>query len=65
MDNASSFRMDSVLSGLRDLDGSNLVRNVPAPETYSSINPIQTNENVSEWANQYLESGSKFAVNIL
>lgn len=56
--------MDSLLSEMRDLEVAALTKSVPSPEPYTSLNPVQPNENVTDWATQYIESGNKFAVNL-
>lgn len=62
MEGSQSFRMDSLLSEMRDLEMAALTKSVPSPEPYTSLNPVELSENVSDWATQYIESGNKFAV---
>lgn len=59
-DNSQTFRMDSLLSEMRDMEVAALTKNIPSG-TYS-LDSLSQNENISDWANQYIESGSKFAV---
>ncbi|XP_065218864.1 peroxisomal targeting signal 1 receptor [Planococcus citri] len=61
VEGSQPFRMDSLLSEMRDLEMAALTKSVPSPEPYTSLNPVQLSENVSDWANQYIESGNKFA----
>lgn len=62
--NSQSFRMDSLLSEMRELEVAALTKSTSSSEVYTSHNSLPRNENTSDWANQYLESGSTFAVNI-
>lgn len=59
-DSSHTFRMESLLSEMRELEVAALTNNTSSG-TYS-LDPLSQNENVSDWANQYIESGSKFAV---
>lgn len=58
-DSSHTFRMESLLSEMRELEVAALTNNTSSG-TYS-LDPLSQNENVSDWANQYIESGSKFA----
>jgi len=46
------------------LEMDTLAKDALPNETNSTINTSVINENVSDWANQYLKSGSSFAVSI-
>ncbi|XKL68702.1 hypothetical protein PGB90_006471 [Kerria lacca] len=59
--NSQSFRMDSLLSEMRELEVAALTKSTSSSEVYTSHNSLPRNENTSDWANQYLESGSTFA----
>lgn len=61
MEGSQSFRMDSLLSEMRDLEMAALTKSVPSAEPCTSLNHAELSENVSDWANQYIESGNKFA----
>lgn len=61
-DSTQSFRMDSLLSEMRELENAALAKSaIPLPNSYPPP-PPPVKENVSDWANQYIESGNKFSV---
>lgn len=55
--------MDSILSDMRDLEVATLGEG-PRTADQRTLDPLK-NDNVSDWATQYLESGSKFAVRMI
>lgn len=52
-----AFRMDNLLAEMRDIEASSLR---PKPQQSAPISLLAQQEDASEWANQFLKSGSHF-----